>query len=46
MAPSIAVLSCLRDPGDALRALVASLDRQSLPYRDFEVVLADLGSTD
>ena len=46
MPRSLSVLVVTRDPGAALAELVAGWDGQSAPSSEFEVVVADAGSTD
>lgn len=44
--PIVSVVVPVRNGGDALRTLVDALERQTMPRDDFEVLVADDGSTD
>lgn len=45
-APKVSVVVTLYNTGEHLRVLVASLDAQTMPTSEFEVILVDDGSTD
>jgi glycosyltransferase involved in cell wall biosynthesis len=44
--PKVSVVVPVYNPGDRIRALVRSLEEQTMPAGDFEVVFVDDGSTD
>ena len=46
MAVRVSVIVAVYNPGDKIDRLIASLDAQSLPAGEFEVVFVDDGSTD
>ena len=46
MAVKVSVVVAVYNPGDNIQRLLASLDAQSLPVDEFEVVFVDDGSTD
>jgi GT2 family glycosyltransferase len=46
MRPALSIVICTRNRAALLRDCLASLGRQSVPARDFEVIVVDNGSTD